>query len=174
MYTHQTRAKMCLSHCSRRNESGRVGTLFVPTRQWRGLNTLGTDMPCMACSVSLSALEYRKPTYPDVVLCYRDHCPLVGLNLNSRPYFCQQYGMLVTTQTLAPDPDDGRPESAGNGKDGMKIRVERDANAFITSGKFQYGPITGLAHPDVADMNRIPACRIQNAGRGPWDTLIQQ
>ena len=95
-------------------------------------------------------MEYRKPTYPDVVFCYRDHCPLLDLNLNSRPYFRKHCGKLVTTQTLVPDPDNGRPESAGNGKDGMKIRVERNANALITPGKFQYGPIAGLAHPEAA------------------------
>ena len=94
-------------------------------------------------------------------------------HLDFRPYRRQQPRKPFSVKTFASQPDNRGPCAPGQGEDRMKISVESDTDTMFLLSIQQDCPVVGLAHPDFADVNDIPAFRVQNGACGTGNALIQ-
>ena len=76
--------------------------------------------------------------------------------LDARPDALQQRRKRVSVQTFVPDPYHEKPALAADRKQGMEIRVKRDADARLGAGARQHIRIRRAAHADFRHVDHVP------------------
>ena len=148
----QQGAHIAVTYAQSRDQTGgrRPRPRRPPSDQRRGVRRSGSDD--------------RQPPNADRPVRDRHHRATNQCVFDAWPDALQQRREPGRIKAFFPNAYHGRPALAADRKQGMEIRVKRDADARLGTGARQHIRIRRAAHADFGHMDHVPAGLRQQAG----------